>query len=67
MEQRIPFAAYSGEERRRRWPGELIGEERRKDPLLCIETDQEPDQSPLAEIAVTMEKDDGTAPANAAA
>lgn len=36
------------EERRRRWPGAYAGEERRCNPPLVFETDQEPDQSPLA-------------------
>jgi hypothetical protein len=67
MDERILVDAYSGDERRRRWPGEFDGKERRQDSLLCIETDQEPDQSPLAEITVTPEKDDGRASANAAA
>lgn len=37
------------EERRRRWPGPWLGDERRADPLAdLVETDQEPDQSPLS-------------------
>ena len=67
MDERILADLYSGDERRRRWPGEFDGAERRQDPLACIETDQEPDQSPLAVIPVAPEKDDGRASANAAA
>lgn len=42
--------SYSGEERRRRWPGACPGEERRQDPLVDVQTDQEPDQSPVADV-----------------
>ena len=45
MEER----SYRGEERRRRWPGAYSGEERRMDPIADLQTDQEPDQSPLAQ------------------
>jgi hypothetical protein len=38
---------YAGEERRRRWPGECTGDERREVLVVVLETDQEPDQSPL--------------------
>jgi hypothetical protein len=55
MEERILVDAYSGEERRRRWPGEFDGEERREKPLGCLETDQEPDQSPLMDIVAGTE------------
>lgn len=49
MEERVMAQSYPGEERRRRWPGPWQGNERRADPLadFFIETDQEPDQSPL--------------------
>ena len=52
MEERVS-TADPGEERRRRWPGECPGEERRQDALIIFETDQEPDQSPLAELPPT--------------
>ena len=48
MEEPPVSIAYTGEERRRRWPSECPGEERRKDALAAPETDQEPDQSPLS-------------------
>ena len=48
MEERAVTDEYRGEERRRRWPRPWTGEERRADPLVFFETDQEPDQSPLA-------------------
>ena len=47
MEEHIAAQDYRGEERRRRWPGLCLGEERRAEPLAGFETDQEPDQSPL--------------------
>lgn len=49
MDERVVAENYFGEERRRRWPGPWLGDERRADPLagFFIETDQEPDQSPL--------------------
>lgn len=50
MEERVTTTADFREERRRRWPGEYVGEERRKEPLDHLETDQEPDQSPLAQV-----------------
>ena len=52
---------YPGEERRRRWPGAYAGEERRCNPPLVFETDQEPDQSPLAHVVATPAA--GAAPA----
>jgi hypothetical protein len=62
--------SYRGEERRRRWPGVCPGVERRSD-LLVPETDQEPDQSPLIELAAgeipMQEMDDGRVSADPAA
>ena len=52
MEERVTTTADFREERRRRWPGEYVGDERRKEPLDPLETDQEPDQSPLAQVVV---------------
>ena len=47
MDERV-LENYRGDERRRRWPGPWLGDERRADPLAgFVETDQEPDQSPL--------------------
>ena len=40
-------------ERRRRWPGPCPDEERRAEPLADLETDQEPDQSPLLNVETT--------------
>lgn len=53
MEEPVSRALYLGEERRRRWPGEHAGEERRGDPFAGFETDQEPDQSPLAGVGAS--------------
>ncbi len=48
MGERVGAESYRGDERRRRWPGPWLGEERRSAPLAAfVETDQEPDQSPL--------------------
>ncbi len=48
MDERVVAEDYRGEERRRRWPGPWLGAERRSAPLAAyVETDQEPDQSPL--------------------
>jgi hypothetical protein len=47
MDERTGGWGYGGDERRRRWPGEYAGEERRARSLADLETDQEPDQSPL--------------------
>jgi hypothetical protein len=41
---------YRGDERRRRWPGAWTGDERRAEPLVIVETDQEPDQSPIVVV-----------------
>ena len=54
MEEPVSAAVYLGEERRRRWPGEHAGEERRGDPFAGFETDQEPDQSPLAGVGPSI-------------
>ena len=53
MEERPLGTIYGGEERRKRWPGEWPGQERRKD-ALAFETDQEPDQSPLASVGLSI-------------
>ena len=49
MDEPVVTHNYLGAERRRRWPGPWPGDERRADPLadFFVETDQEPDQSPL--------------------
>ena len=63
MDKPVVTHNYFGSERRRRWPGPWLGDERRSDPLadFFIETDQEPDQSPLAHVVATPAA--GAAPA----
>jgi hypothetical protein len=54
MDEPVVTQNYFGSERRRRWPGPWLGDDRRSDPLadfFFIETDQEPDQSPLSLVA----------------
>ena len=53
MEEPVGAAMYLGDERRRRWPGECPGVERRR-ALEHFETDQEPDQSPLANVVASI-------------
>jgi hypothetical protein len=50
MDKPVVTHNYFGSERRRRWPGPRLGDERRSGPLaeLFVENDHEPDQSPLS-------------------
>jgi hypothetical protein len=53
-EPRASEDKYRGEERRRRWPSAWTGDERRAEPLVIVETDQEPDQSPIVVVTVPV-------------
>ena len=63
MDEPVVTQNYFGSERRRRWPGPWLGDERRSDPLpgFFVETDQEPDQSPLG-LEARPPLDGGTTP-----